>query len=83
MGIDAIAWPSIGLASTSSLMAHFDEDVYDVSQTGHLYKFVSALTGGSGAGDLVGAEKGKSAASAKRDLPAGRCGRTSVCGRRV
>lgn len=53
MGTDAIAWPSIGLASTSSLMAHFDEDVYDVSQTGHLYKFVSALTGGSGAGDLV------------------------------
>lgn len=38
--------------STVRLMDHFDEEVYRRDPNSHLYRFLEALTGGAGAGDL-------------------------------
>lgn len=47
-----VPWPYLPPKSTESLMMHFDESVYRVDSLSHLYRFVEALTGDSGAGDV-------------------------------
>lgn len=47
-----VPWPYLPPKSTESLMMHFDESVYRVDSMSHLYRFVEALTGDSGAGDV-------------------------------
>lgn len=47
-----VPWPYLPPKSTDSLMMHFDESVYRVDSLSHLYRFVEALTGDSGAGDV-------------------------------
>ena len=37
---------------TQKLMDHFDENVYSRSERSHLYRFLEALSGSAGAGDL-------------------------------
>lgn len=47
-----VPWPYLPPKSTESLMMHFDDSVYRVDALSHLYRFVEALTGDSGAGDV-------------------------------
>ena len=46
------AWPFLAPKSPSLLMQHFDTTVYNVDASSHLYRFVDAICGESGAGDL-------------------------------
>jgi len=46
------AWPFLAPKSPALLMQHFDTTVYNVDPSSHLYRFVDALCGESGAGDL-------------------------------
>lgn len=48
-----VTWPYLSPLSTKSVVQHFDEDVFNVSPTSHLYRFITALIGENGAGDLV------------------------------
>ena len=46
------AWPFLAPKSPALLMANFDSTVYNTDPSTHLYRFVDALCGESGAGDL-------------------------------
>lgn len=46
-------FPYIVGASTASLMQDFDSDVYNISPSSLIYKFVDALCGSTGAGQLL------------------------------
>ena len=46
------AWPFLAPKSPTLLMQHFDTTIYNVDPSSHLYRFVDALCGESGAGDL-------------------------------
>lgn len=48
-----VTWPYFSPLSTKEVVKHFDEDVFNVSPTSHLYRFITALIGENGAGDLV------------------------------
>ena len=48
-----VTWPYFSQLSTKSVVQHFDDEVFDTSPTSHIYKFITAIIGDSGAGDLI------------------------------
>lgn len=51
-GIEEATGLIIAPQTVESRMRHFPEEVYDISPSTHLYRFVAALVGDSGAGQL-------------------------------
>lgn len=46
-------WPYFSRLETRALAQHFDEDVFDMSPSSHLYHLLEALSGEAGAADVV------------------------------